>query len=389
MKIITCCLISLLTASVCFAQNFSFNQGGVKNAGYYEEIPFENVNGRIFVYPQLAGRKYKFILDTGSPTNISKALATQLGLSVISKNVARDSNGNKDSLIAVNLKEIKLGNLTFNDVPAGTLESQLYKCWEIDGVIGSNMLRNSIVQIASDKRLLIITDQPDKLKLDPKHSVPLKASAGQSDPVITVKLNNKVNLYLEFDSGDNAFLRMTEDIMNQLTKYNAYEVLSKGYGANQFGVMGLQQNAEKYLIKIPSLKIGLARFDNTITSTNKVSNPAIGSKLFDYGTVTLDFMHGRFYFDATNEVNDLNAKQWPFEPAIIGDKLVVGVVFEKAMTLVKPEQQIIAIDDKDFSTVDFCYMLNNGRYILGAKESATFTIKDAQGNVKKIEVKKE
>jgi hypothetical protein len=389
MKIIICCLISLLTVSVGFAQTFSFNQGGVKNAGYYEEIPFENVNGRIFVYPEIAGKKHKFILDTGSPTNISKELAIQLDLPVISKNIARDSNGNKDSLTAVNLNQIKLGDLIFNDIPAGTLESQLYKCWEIDGVIGSNMLRNSIVQVVNDKHIIIITDQPDNLKLDPKHSVPLRASTGQSDPVITVKLNNKVNLYLEFDSGDNAFLRMSEDIMNQLTKYNAYEVLSKGYGANQFGVMGLQQNAEKYLIKIPSLKIGSARFDNTVTSTNKVSNPAIGSKLFDYGIVTLDFIHGRFYFDATNEVNDLNAKQWPFEPAIIGDKLVVGVVFEKAMNIVKPEQQIIAIDDKDFSTVDFCYMLNNGRYILGAKESATFTIKDAQGSVKKIEFKKE
>ncbi|WP_184549049.1 retropepsin-like aspartic protease [Mucilaginibacter sp. FT3.2] len=389
MKIIASCLFALLTTSVCFAQSFSFNQGGIKTSGYYEEIPFENVNGRIFIYPEVAGKKRKFIFDTGSPTNISKALAAELAAPVINKNLMRDSNGNKDSVTVVNLNEIKLGNLVFNNIPAGTLEAQMYKCWEIDGVIGSNMLRNSIIQIANDRHVLIITDEPDKLALNPKHSVSLRSSGGQSDPIITVKLNNKVNLYLEFDSGDNAFLRMTEDIMNQLTKYNAYEILSKGFGANQFGVMGLQQNAEKYLIKIPNLKIGSTRFDNTIATTNKVSNPAIGSKLFDYGTVTLDFIHGRFYVDAYNEVNDLSAKQWPFEPAIIGDKLVVGVVFEKATTLVKPGQQIIAVDDRDFSKVDFCYMLNNGRSILGAKESATFTIRDEQGNVKKIEVRKE
>ncbi|MDN3579360.1 retropepsin-like aspartic protease [Mucilaginibacter flavus] len=381
--------MSLLIASACFAQNFSYNQGGVKTPGYYEEIPFENVNGRIFIYPEIAGKKHKFIFDTGSPTNISKALAKELNLPVINKSSVGDTNGQRDSVATVKLPEIKLGNLVFTDIPSGTLESLLYKCWEVDGVIGSNMLRGSIVQVASDRHVLIITDQPDKLKLDPKHSVPLKASAGQSDPTITVKLNNKVNLYLEFDSGDNAFMRMSEDVMNQLTKYNAYEVLAKGYGANQFGVLGLQQNAEKYLIKIPEMKMGVVTFDNVINTTNRVSNPAIGSKLFDYGTVTLDFIRGRFYFDANDKVIDLNARQWSFEPAVVGDKLVVGVVFEKAKDLIKPGQQILAIDDKDFSKVDFCDMLNNGRYILGAKESATFTIKDEQGNVKKIEFKRE
>jgi hypothetical protein len=391
MKAFTYLILFLLSCTVIHAQSFTMNQGGATVKNYYVELPYEVINGKIIVSAEIAGGKHRFIFDTGAPVIVSKELSAQIKSEVISSNRLRDANGNYDSVSIVRLNGITLGNVSFNAIPAiGTLP-ELYKCWNVDGVIGSNMLRNSIVSIQSDKHLIIITDQANKLTLNKKHSVPLITNEGnntQSDPVIKVMLGKKVSLTLEFDTGDGGFLRFSEDYMNQLSKYVVYEVIDKGYGAGQIGGNGLQDNADKYLLKISSLMIGEGCFNNVITETNKGGSAAIGSRLLDYGNVTLDFVNGRFYFDARNETNDLNEKHWPIRPTVIGNKLVAGIVWAKALNLVKPGEQIITVNKKSFPEVNLCDMLNREPIIAGT-DSATVTIKDKQGKERIIQIVKE
>jgi len=338
---------------------------------------------------EIAGKKHKFLFDTGAPVAISKELAAELNAGVIHRDKVVDATGARDSVSVVMLDSIKLGGLSFGQIPAITLFPDFYKCWGIDGVIGSNLMRNSIVCINSAKHIIIFTDQADKLALKPENSVPLVSNKSQqSDPIIKIKLKNKVILDLGFDTGDNSFLRMSEYLMNSITKAGVYETLAKGYGANTISGLGLQKNAEKYLIKIPVLSIGSAQFTNLITETNKGGIPAIGSKLLDYGIVTLDFIHGRFYFDATNAVNDLNEKQWPFQPTVMANKLIIGVVWDNSPNVVKPGEQIIAINDVDYSTINLCDILNN-KAILAGKDEATITIKNEDGKVRKIQISKQ
>jgi len=360
MKIYTIIISLLLSGPFCFAQSFNFNKGGTPAKNYYEEIPYENNNGRLFVYAEIAGKKHKFLFDTGSPVTISETLAAESNAASFAKDLITDVNGSSDSLMITDLKEIKIGRLVFNHIPALILSSYLYQCWGIDGVIGSNLLRNSIVQINSKKQVIILTDQQGKLSLNLKNAVPMiTTNSRQSEPVIQVKLNNKLDLQLQFDTGDKDFLRMSEELMDKLSRPDNYILLSKGYGASSIGGLGIQQKADKYLIKIPFLNIGRCRFDHVVSETQKNGIPGIGSKLLNYGMVTLDFIHSRFYFDAFRPVNDLNDKQWPFQPTVSGDQLVVGVVWEKGINLVKYGEQIIAVDGTPFQTVNLCDLLNN------------------------------
>jgi hypothetical protein len=159
-------------------------------------------------------------------------------------------------------------------------------------------------------------------------------------------------------------------------------------GEGSVGELGLQKNADKYLLLFPVLSIGNAQFDNVMTATNKGGIPGIGSKLLDYGSVTLDFIHSRFYFDAVSDDNDLNERQWPFQPALIGDKLLVGIVWGKAMGQVKPGQQIVAVDGTACPQVSLCDILNS-RSLLAGKETATISIKDERGGIKQVQIRKE
>jgi hypothetical protein len=387
MKLLICLL--LLLSPVCLAQKFTFNQGGTDAKNYYEEIPYENINGKIFLEGEIAGKKHRFLFDTGAPVAISKELAAELSAKVIHKDIIGDAYLHKDSVTTVELNDLKLGGLTFNHIPAVTLFPDFYKCYHIDGVIGSNLLRNSIVSIVDSKHIIIFTDQKSKLNLKSKNSVPLISNVGlQSDPQIKMVMKDKVTITIPFDTGDNDFLRINDKMITSLKQYAWFDTLATGFGASGISAMGLQNAANKYLFKVAFLTVGNGRFNNLIVESNQDAIPAIGSKLLNYGTVTLDYINGKFYFDATESVTDLGEKQWPFRPAFADNKFAVGIVWQKAVGLLKQGEQIMAIDGTDYSNFTLCDLITAKPPLYG-KESAVITLKDAQGNIRKISIKKE
>ncbi len=389
MKILTCLFLLITSSGV--AQTFTFNQGGPASNNYYEEIPYENINGKLFIEGEIAGKKHRFLFDTGAPVTLSQELAADLNAKVLQKISIGDAFLHTDSTTVVELNDLKLGRLLFNHVPAATGLPDFFKCYGVDGVIGSNLLRSSIISIVSGKHVIIFTDQKDKLSLKSKNSGRLNTALGtMSSPFVDIVLKGtrNVSVSLEFDTGDETFLRVEDRFVGMLNQYAVFDTLAKGYGADKMGQSGLQNAADKYLFKVAPVFIGNGSFTNLVTESNKNAGPALGSRLLDYGTVTLDFIHHKFYFDADEPTNDLAEKQWPFRPAVADNKLIVGVVFQQAAAELKPGDQIMAIDDTDFSHPVFCDLIN-GKSKMKKKEIIVLTIKDTQGNIKKVTVKKE
>ncbi|KIO75417.1 hypothetical protein TH53_20810 [Pedobacter lusitanus] len=388
MKIIFNLCLLLIICSGVRSQDFTYNQGGTSAKNYYQEIPYQTINGKIFIEVELHNKKYKFLFDTGAPVAISPRLVTELKAKFLNEDSLSDVNGVMDTMGVVQVPQIKIGNIQFKHIPAITFFPDFYKCWNIDGVIGSNILRNSIVSINEAKHIITLTDQLAKLKLSNNSGSELVTNTSyQSNPIISIVLKNDMILNLGFDTGDNEFLRISEEMINQLPDSGAYQILAKGYGANTIGGLGLQQSAEKYLLRFPEMKIGNSLFNNVIVETNKSGTSAIGSKILKYGVITLDFIHSKFYFNSTRKQNEIKEKQWPFVPTVINDRLAIGVVWDKYKNEVKPGQQIVAIDDIDYSKVTLCDMLNRP-HILAGKESASITVKDDQGSLQKIQINK-
>jgi predicted aspartyl protease len=389
MKIFTC--LFLLLSTGCLAQTFTFNQGGPASKNYYEEIPYENINGKIFIEVEIGGKKRRFLFDTGGPVVISKQLAAELNAKVLNKILLGDAFLHADSTKVVEINGLKLGGLSFNHIPAATGLPDFVKCYNVDGSIGSNLLRNSIVSIVPAKHLIILTDQKGKLTLKSKNSTRLTTNIGTlSSPFVNIVIKGKRNVIVSivFDTGDDSFLQVESRLVGEINRYAAFDTLARGYGADRFGAYGMQNAGDKYLFKVAPMVIGNGNFINLVTESNKNADPCIGSRLLDYGTATLDFIHGKFYFDANEPVNDLAEKQWPFRPAFVNGKLIVGVVFQKAVGRLQPGDQIMAVNDSDYSHPIFCDLVARKKMITG-KEIAVLTIKDAQGAIKKVTVKRE
>lgn len=389
MKTVFSLIILSLFSLAAVAQRYPLNQGCTTTKNYYAEMPYEIVDGEIIVYPEINGKKLRFLFDTGAPVQITTELLADLKLPVKTPIQITDANGATDSLNIVTLPVINLNNVVFSNVPAFVDGADIYKCWHIDGVIGSNILRNSIVRFDTRRHIIILTDEEKRLPLNKKTRATLLIDKVQSTPYVVVWLTGKKTLLAGFDTGDPEFLMMTESDMKRFSKINVYKKLSAGYGSGRRSVLGLQKPDSTYRLKFPLLHIGGCEFNNVITETNKIAATRIGTKMLDYGTVTLDFIHHAFYFEPDSDKINLDSKCWSLQPVVSGDKLVAGVVWGSLKDHVKTGEQILAIDGVSYEKVTLCDILSAKSSLLKDKQKAVITIKGENGEIRKVEIVKE
>lgn len=380
-------LLLACTSISASAQKLTFNTGGATTKGYYEELPYDDLNGKFFVTVEVNGKPRHFLFDTGAVCIVSDKLAEEMKLDDIHSNDVVDVNGGHFKTSVVKL-DIKCGNTTFAGISAlKGLQGEVFTCWTADGIIGSNMLRNSVVIFNSVKHTIIITDQKDKLHLNSKNSGKLNIRTDdQSTPIMTIPFGKNATMDMEFDSGDNKLLRLTDGLVNQITKGNVYQVVEMGYGASTMGAMGLQKDAAKRRLLIPYFNLGGGQFNNTLTDTNNTGIPGMGTELLKYGTLTLNYINQKYYFDPFTPVVNLDAKGWPVALTVKNNELIVGATWDAIKDQVKPGEQVIAIDGKDYSRIDFCDLVNK-KPVLDGKQTAVLTIKNADGSTRQLAIK--
>lgn len=380
-------LIIALSNIELSAQDFNYNQGGTKGE-YLDTLKFESEYGKIFLNVEIAGKKRKFLFDTGSTTMISRNLYNQIKPNVIFEKTSFDVLKNRDTLNVVNLNEIKLGNTTFHNIPSAVLNttSDWLECFNIDGIIGSNMLRNSIVQILSVKQEIILTDNDKNLSLRKSNSSELKLSE-ENNPFIIVKAD-KIPLQLLFDSGSDELFSLSNKLMDKIVeneKSNPFEIISIGYGSSTLGLFGAEKETKKSRINLSILEINTLKLKGLVVETNNSIQSTIGAQLINHGIVTIDYKNKRFYIEPFDANKNLQEKKWPIDLTVINGHLAVVVVWGELIEQVKPGDKIISIDGTNYENVGICELLNPK---INEKNKIFLTIKDNNGIRKNIELER-
>jgi len=384
MKNVYILAILIFLSSSCFAQRSTFNKGGIIVKNYYQEIPYESAGGYLFVFPEIQGIKQKFLVDTGAPAQISAELSKTLGLKTISTAGVTDASGNKSELEIVILPEIKLGGLSFNTFPALVSSSELYACMQLDGVIGSNILRNTIIQIDPIKHLIIFTDDDSKLNLTKEHVTAISFGEPQSYPYINTGFGGKAVQTVGLDTGSPYFIVMAESHAQKFLKNSTLEKIASGYGSNSRSLSGSQKPDSLYRVQIPALHIAGTEFTNIITETNKSSKTRIGTKLMLQGVTTLDFIHKRFYFDFKDTGEKPDSSLWPVKFNVSNQKLIIGGVWDNMKSQINLGDEVISIDDQPTDTITFCEWFNKKSAEVMSKKNMTIKVKDTAGAIKTI-----
>lgn len=375
----------------------NLNKGSVSPKKYHQEIIAEFVKDKLILPVSIDGIQTKFILDTGAPLCITKEFQNQKNYELIKSDSIIDANGNKHLTKIVKVREIKIGSITYNNIPALVidLEGSALECFNSIGLIGSNLFRFGALQIDWANQKVTITDSYKKLGLKKAEGEKLLVNQVQSSPYLTVDINSTITDRLLIDTGSDDFYTFSKKGLKyvQSKGYLKEAVKYESKGSNSIGLFGSDSTASDKLVQIDSLTIGkMAHLHSFYTITTNDDQSRIGVHLLKQGITTIDYPKSRFFFKlyAKNFVYDYFS--FGYSPVINNGKLIVGSIWEKSNADIKGlsvGDEIIDVEGFNLKSKSLCDVFFQYKNYIATKESIIITVKKAnKGEIKVIELER-
>lgn len=388
MKIIHFILLFFTFHSV-FAQNPEFDKGNIVQQNYYEEIPIKLVYDKIVVPVTINGKTYQFLLDTGAPNLISKELYDELNLEKRASATLSDANNVKQLIEVIEIPSIQIGNLIFENQVATVYDLKNHNplsCFRIDGFIGSNLLKKSIIKISKNDKKIILSDQIKKIK-PKKKPTKIKLIGIQKAPYIQFSFlsNNKVVAidWVLIDTGMDGFYEMSNLNYKIFEHQKSIQVIGKSTGSNGVGLFGAGIPSEQTLLQVETASLNNTIINNLIINTTDDNNSRIGADFLNYGDLIIDFKNENAYFEF-EKILTISEKIPKFNNTIIDDKFVVGLVWDKNLEdKMSFGDEIISIDSNTISEMSMCQILGL-KNILKNKVSYTIEVKNKDNQIQNI-----
>lgn len=369
------------------SQTIDFNQGNFNNDSYFIELSYQNINDKIIVEIELGGKIRKFILDTGAPLVVSSDLFKELNFQVLAKQSITDINQNNNSVLIVSVDSLKIGDYFHIATPAIVLENNvIMNCLNIDGFIGSNVLRNSVIQFDSKSQTIKIANDISKLNLDKGKGYDLMLDQ-QSSPYLRFHIGKKISEFVLFDSASDEFYSMANQKIEKFLKAKDFKIIHKSNGSNSIGVNGVADYNESSLMHIPFVSLGGVKIENVISETNNDINSRTGAKILQYGNLTLDYRNKKYYFDNTTDQIEFRSNQLQISPTYLNNSFSIGKIWTKELEKkVSIGDKIITVNGVNAESWTVCQILNNKPFSI----DYTFDvdIKKANGELISIKVGK-
>lgn len=370
-----------------FGQNVDLNSGSFVNSDYFIELPFQKVNNKLIVDVEIGGKKRKFILDTGAPMVISTTLFNELNYTVLSKQNVSDINQNKDSLLFVKMDSLKIGNEFITEIPAVVLTNNIIMdCLEVDGFIGSNALRNSVIQFDTKRQIITITNIISRLKLGLPQGNDLMLDQ-QSSPYLKFNIGGKISEFALFDSGSDEFYSMANEKIEKFRKAKDFTIIHKSNGSNTLGMTGFANSKETSLMFMPFIKLNGVKIDNIFSESNDDINSRIGAKMLDYGKLTLDYKNKKCFFEPFANNQEFENNQLQISLNFVDNHLCIGKIWTKELNQkVEIGQKIISINDMNVENMTICEAIKNPP--LNGNSIFKIVVKKNNGELITIEIEK-
>lgn len=380
--------LSIIVSINLFGQKVDLNHGEIQNLNYYEEFNFEFIKDKIIVSVELEDKSYKFILDTGAPNIISKELDSLFKPRFIRKIPVSDANNVKDTLKVVSLNKLKIGNVTFKDsysLVHDLKKTPLWECFGIDGFIGSNMLRNSIIQIDLKNKKIKLTDNKNNLDLNKKRSSKIKLTKSQSSPYVWIKLSGEDDgkEQVLIDTGADGLYDISLGNFKEFENENIFEKIGESIGASSIGMFGDVTASKHYKLRLPSMRVTGLEIENYLTNTTNDDNSRIGSDILKYGIITIDYKNKRFYIQQELDKIKATNSDFGFTRTLKNGKLIIGFVWDLELKKkIKYGDEIIEINGKP---VQICDLITQNPFSRN-NNSVNLKIKPAEGGIFEIVV---
>ena len=216
-------ILILLTSCSTIKTVKLMKSGEVEQEVFNVQIPFEYRLGLIILKVNIAGKEYDFLLDTGAPNAVSKKLAKELNLTPIFSEVVTDSNGANSEVGLVKWDHVSIGGVKFLNTGAVIVDLELSKevgCLNIDGLIGSNLMRKAVWKFDYENQIITITNSTESLDIPSSaQKIPFKEDLA-GIPTTNVTIGGATQKDVTIDLGSNGVIALEKKSFNASIKNN-------------------------------------------------------------------------------------------------------------------------------------------------------------------------
>lgn len=374
------------------AQSKNLKKGKVKASNYLQEISFEFKKNKIVIPVEIKGETYRFLFDTGAPNIISKEVREIIQPNQISTLTTNDANEIKQDLDIVTIESLKIGDIVFENYSALVFDlngSDIFKCFGIDGFIGSNLLSKCIVQIDTKQHILKLTDRVKNFNLDKKQSSKIKLVGNQNSPYIWININgiDEGREMVLIDTGMGNLYDLSSDNYNVFKTKNIFNEIGTSDGASSVSLFGEVPINTQTRVHLPNLVINDFEINNIITHTTKGNKSKIGAELLNHGVMTIDYKNKRFYFNSFKDSLDLDG-DFGFTQTLKDNKLVIGYVWDQNLkSKMKYGDEILELNGEVLDPNKICDYIAK-KSVLKTSNSLTLKVKTSNNDIVELKLDK-
>ncbi len=334
--------------------------GKLNNSDFLEEITFDEQLGLAIIEVNIDGEDFRFLFDTGAPNAISHELQSKFNFSKVGNQGMRDSQGERNSVYYVKIDELKIGNISFGKMNAFVTDfssNPTIKCLNIDGIIGSPLMRHCIWQVNFTNQSILFTDQIEQLSYYSDEAAEDYETDNQFSIVLKFEMEEATAKNLKLDYGSVNAITFSEAGFEKLEEVNALDketLVSRGF--SQSGLFGKVADSRTFHNRVSGILAG-AKLQNVAIVSGKKSGGLLGTEILQDFIVTMNFPEKKIHF---HQIDSLHMRDQSLGFIIgRGDEItfVLSVKESSPASLVgmMPGDTLQAIDDFQLvSPTDFC-----------------------------------
>ena len=351
-------VLVLVTSSCSIKWTEAIQYGSVTQNNIKETVDIE-IHKRLIIVPiSIHGKEYRFLFDTGAPFSISNEIQRDNNFKIVSKGYIIDSDHNRKKINWAQIDSVLIGDVLFQNQTAfvGDFEANpIMKCLEIDGIIGSNLIRQSCWTINQEQKTLSLFLSLEKKDYENCIAIPFKTDYQYN---IFIDLNfgqSKVKNML-VDYGSNGSIDLSNEIFTTLKDRSIIEAPLLEKGIKQSGIIGNPVDFKREITYSDSVMINDLELENVLIKTGETVS--IGNHLLSRFQVTIDWKNRNLYFTKPENVTN-RVGLAGFGLGYTTEKgIYIQSVIEESNAYengIRPNMEVVKIDSLDFEKgSNFC-----------------------------------
>ncbi len=331
----------------CNSVSKIFNSGKLASTNYEEYISFNYDNNFALIDVEINGKPYTFLVDTGAPTCISNEIYEDLNIKPIKTISISDSQGQNNYQELVVVPEIRIGNLSYENIGAVVVDLRNvfeFNCMGIDGIIGANQMAKSYWKFDYENHKITITDQLEKLDIASYTDSMRFFYTSQKTPYIVGRANG-IKTTFTYDTGSSGNI----DIKKTIGKFKNSKSYSS-YGNSNIGLYDTKDSVSIRTVKIDSLY-----FNDLFVGAQTVDldhGSLIGNDFMNKHDIVMDWKTQNIYLKKLKDYETTKSTSFGFGYRLKDNQTVVSRLIKELDTDLKLGDQILKINNQDLSKVD-------------------------------------